>query len=156
MPLSASNGRFVLGIGLSHRPVVENFYKMEWRKPVRHMLDYLDILLHDADFSQRLFERVDQGRPSARQLILEITEDTHEADLRAATPALRELKARGVRIALDDFGSGLSSFTYLKTLPVDYLKIDGGFVRDILKDSVSESMVAPTLAADPFTAWAVR
>lgn len=42
---AASNGRFVLGIGLSHRPVVESFYKMEWRKPVRHMLDYLDILL---------------------------------------------------------------------------------------------------------------
>lgn len=42
---AASGGRFVLGIGLSHRPVVENYYKMEWRKPVRHMLDYLDILL---------------------------------------------------------------------------------------------------------------
>ncbi len=42
---AATGGRFVLGIGLSHRPVVENYYKMEWRKPVRHMLDYLDILL---------------------------------------------------------------------------------------------------------------
>ncbi|MAT03491.1 MAG: LLM class F420-dependent oxidoreductase [Acidimicrobiaceae bacterium] len=41
---AASNGRFVLGLGLSHRPVVENFYQMEWRKPVRHMLDYLDVL----------------------------------------------------------------------------------------------------------------
>jgi F420-dependent oxidoreductase-like protein len=42
---AASGGRFVLGIGLSHRPVVEDSYRMEWRKPVRHMLDYLDILL---------------------------------------------------------------------------------------------------------------
>jgi len=42
---AASGGRFTLGIGLSHRPVVENYYKMEWRKPVRHMIDYLDILL---------------------------------------------------------------------------------------------------------------
>ena len=55
---------------------------------------------------------------------------------------MRQLKARGVRFALDDFGSGLSSFSYLKTLPVDILKIDGQFVENVVRDPVDRSMVS--------------
>jgi EAL domain-containing protein (putative c-di-GMP-specific phosphodiesterase class I) len=54
---------------------------------------------------------------------------------------MNELKARGCKFSLDDFGSGLSSFMYLKTLPVDFLKIDGRFVAQIASDPVDRSMV---------------
>ncbi|EQD79828.1 sensory box/ggdef family protein, partial [mine drainage metagenome] len=77
----------------------------------------------------------------AAALCFEITETAAVTSLSNAAFAMQELKARGCKFALDDFGTGLSSFMYLKSLPVDFLKIDGQFVRRIAEDPVDRSVV---------------
>ncbi|MBT8077683.1 MAG: EAL domain-containing protein [Gammaproteobacteria bacterium] len=75
-------------------------------------------------------------------ICFEITESAAVSNRRKAQVFIDALRNRGCRFSLDDFGAGLSSFAYLKNFNVDTLKIDGGFIRDITENRISESMVA--------------
>ena len=98
-------------------------------------------LLHDDAFAKRLFARMDEKRLVPSKLILEITEDTLETDLNAASRVLHELKRRGVRIALDDFGTGQASLSHLRRFPFDYIKIDQSFVAGIGRVPNDEKLI---------------
>lgn len=97
--------------------------------------------LSNEEFLIFLQEKVGAGELPAECICFEITETAAIASLASATVFMRAMKTLGCQFALDDFGSGLSSFAYLKKLPVDYLKIDGMFVKDVLDDPVDDALV---------------
>ena len=97
--------------------------------------------LNDESFLDYLIAELSARPLSPGALCLEITEVTAIANLGNVGHFMRELHACGCWFALDDFGRGLSSFQYLRDLPVDYLKIDGQFTGNVVNDPVSRSMV---------------
>jgi diguanylate cyclase (GGDEF)-like protein/PAS domain S-box-containing protein len=97
--------------------------------------------LNDARFLDFLLDELTGAAIPPASLCFEITETAAIANLAKVVAFMRALKARGCRFSLDDFGTGLSSLTYLKNLPVDYVKIDGHFVRNVLRDPADECVV---------------
>ena len=81
------------------------------------------------------------GKNICHRICLEITETSAITNLQDATTFIEKVQSLGIRVSLDDFGSGASSFGYLKSIPVNYLKIDGQFVRDIITDPLDEVAV---------------
>ena len=88
-----------------------------------------------------IIDKMDETGVAPESVVFEITESTAITNITSATSFMLTLKGCGFRFSLDDFGSGLYSFTYLKKLPIDFLKIDGTFIRDVLSDPVDYAMV---------------
>lgn len=97
--------------------------------------------LNDSSFAGFLRQELDQTGVSGELLCFEVTETAAVQNLARAADLIREVKDLGCRFSLDDFGSGLSSYSYLKNLPVDYLKVDGQFVYNIDQDETDHAMV---------------
>jgi EAL domain-containing protein (putative c-di-GMP-specific phosphodiesterase class I) len=95
----------------------------------------------DESLYEFLVEQFDLHKVPPAGICFEITETSAIANLIQANILIGKLKDLGCRLSLDDFGSGMSSFSYLKHLPVDYLKIDGGFIKDMINDPIDRAMV---------------
>lgn len=98
--------------------------------------------LGDDDILNFIEEEIDASGVAATALCFEVTESAAVSNRHKAQAFIASLRERGCLFALDDFGAGLSSFAYLKNFEVDVLKIDGSFIRDIIENRISESMVA--------------
>jgi len=97
--------------------------------------------LADEKFTAQILAHLSDKTINPCRLCFEITETSAIANLNNATEFLKALQALGCQTALDDFGSGLSSFAYLRNLPINYLKIDGMFVKQIAEDETARVMV---------------
>ena len=97
--------------------------------------------IENPDFRNHVVNLLDSSRVPAEKLCFELTETAAIGNITRAREFIDEMRARGCRIALDDFGSGMSSFAYLKNLAVDVLKIDGVFVRDLANNEVDPVLV---------------
>ena len=101
-------------------------------RPVRLAVNLSAQSLQNEVFASRLLELVMQHRRLARRLIFEITESTELQDLDAANKVIQNLRGLGHEMCLDDFGAGFASFQYLHALHVDYVKLDGKYIRPVL------------------------
>jgi diguanylate cyclase (GGDEF)-like protein len=110
-------------------------------RPVGFAINLSGQSLNDDAFGDFLFERLEHCGLDPSIFCFELTENATIANVGRAENLMRRLRRLGCSVALDDFGTGLSSLSYLRQLPVTALKIDGSFVRDILRDARSESMV---------------
>jgi len=99
------------------------------------------ISIGDDEFLEYLHEQFARYAIPPELICFEITETIAIANLGSAIRFINELKGLGCHFSLDDFCAGMSSFAYLKHLPVDFLKIDGSFVKDMLDDPVNRAMV---------------
>jgi len=127
--------------------VVDNF--LSWLQDHPHQFKALDLCsinlsglsMSSPHFREYLAIKLEGNPDLARKICFEITETAAIANLGHAIKFMNTMKEMGCSFSLDDFGTGLSSFSYLKTLPVDYLKIDGAFIRNIAQDETDQAMV---------------
>jgi len=127
--------------------VVDNTLKMLEQNPAhidkvgKVAINLSGITLGDEMALHKITQRMQSTSVPAEKICFEITETTAVTNLNAAKHFISSLRDIGCSFALDDFGAGMSSFTYLKHLDVDYVKIDGSFVRNIVHDAIDHATV---------------
>ena len=126
------------------RRVIANILSMDshQRHNLRISINLSGPTISDDSFMPFLLDTIDESGIDPHHLQFEITETAAIRQFDRALELINALKARGCRFSLDDFGTGLSSLGYLKQMPVDYLKIDGSFIRNMELNDVDFSMVS--------------
>jgi diguanylate cyclase (GGDEF)-like protein/PAS domain S-box-containing protein len=122
---------------------IENFDRLHssGRPPGRCSLNLSAATLEDDGLAEYVLELIERHHVPPARLCFEITETEAVRNLARAVRFIERLRGFGCQVALDDFGAGMSSFGYLKNLPVDVIKIDGSFIRDLDGDPMSRSIV---------------
>ena len=115
--------------------------RREVSRPVLFALNLSGQAIGEEGFLAFVVDQLEESGVDPRRICFEITETAALSKLDSAIHFISMLKGKGCRFILDDFGSGLSSFSYLRDLPVDFLKIDGDFVQGMLEDRVKRAMV---------------
>ena len=137
--LIAEIDRWVLATAL--RRLARNGGAADRQRPC-FTLNISGFSLGATDFLDQVIQEFEATGVDPAQILFEITETAAIADLTRAQRFLSALRGMGCRFILDDFGKGLSSLGYLKNLPLDFLKIDGGFVRNMTVDPIQTALVA--------------
>ncbi len=129
------------------RWVLTNTIKWMQALPLESHIENLSINLSGQSVGDRAFHRwtldvlTNAGEAICSRLCFEVTETSAVTNFADAALFIEQIRTVGVRVALDDFGAGASSFGYLKSLPVDYLKIDGQFVKNVVTDPLDDAAV---------------
>jgi len=108
---------------------------------MRYFVNLSRVSISDQHWVQRMTALLHGSGVNPSQLVFEITETAAMSEIDVTITFIKRLKEMGCRFALDDFGAGFSSFYYLKRFDVDYLKIDGSFIRDLATDEGSRIFV---------------
>jgi diguanylate cyclase (GGDEF)-like protein/PAS domain S-box-containing protein len=120
-------------------------WQNEGLSPVSIAINVSAVELRGKDFLSNVRQILEQNRLEPRFLELELTETFMMQDWKSTAEILRALKTLGVKIALDDFGTGYSSLSYMRRFPIDALKIDQSFVRDMTSDADDASIVSAVI-----------
>jgi diguanylate cyclase (GGDEF)-like protein len=148
IPLAEESGYIVrLGEWVMRRAFAQlGEWKAKGLPPIRMAINISAVQFHQSNFADVLADAIDDYAVDPCFIELELTESVLMHNVEAVLASLKRIKAMGFRLAIDDFGTGFSSLNYLRRFPIDRLKIDQSFIRDIESTPANESITRSIIA----------